>query len=70
MISRLYNMLETLQEYKRDKTTLMPEYIETRLNKSFQQYDKEIKQSLLFLTQKHEKSIMKRITKIDAKLNK
>lgn len=67
MKQKLFFMLQDLQNYKRDKQTLMPKYIEERLNKSFSVYDKELQQSIQFLTQKHEKSIIKRMKKLDGK---
>lgn len=65
----LFTMLEELQEFKRSKDDLLPMYVEERLNKSFSVYDKELQQSIQFLTRKHEKSIIKRIRKLDDKLN-
>lgn len=67
MKNTLYSMLNDLQKYKRDKQTLMPEYVATRLDKSFNQYDKELQQSLQFLTRKHEKSLIKRLKKLNDK---
>ena len=69
MINKLHNMLLILSQYKHDKNTLMQMHINERLNKSFNQYDKELQQSIQFLTRKHEKSILKRINKIDDKSN-
>ena len=63
----LFTMLHELNNYKRDKDTLMLEYVSERLNKSFNQYDKELQQSILFLTRKHEKSLIKRMKKLDDK---
>lgn len=57
----LFNMLTELQKYKRDKSTLMSQYVQERLDKSFNQYDKELQQSIQFLTRKHEKSLIKRM---------
>ena len=61
----LYSMLDLLQEFKHDKSTLMTLYVAERLQKSYSQYDTELQQSIQFLTRKHEKSIMKRIAKLD-----
>lgn len=61
MNDKLLHMLDTLQQYKRDKNTLMQQYVTERLDKSFNQYDKELQQSLQFLTRKHEKSLIKRM---------
>lgn len=62
-------MLSDLQQYKRDKSELMPQYIVERLDKSFNQYDKQLQQSLQFLTRKHEKSLIKRMKKLDDKFS-
>lgn len=70
MKTRLCYMLETLQQYKRDKNTLMPQYVTERLDKSYNQYDKELQQSIQFLTRKHEKSLIKRLNKLDDKLSR
>lgn len=69
MKQRLFYMLEELQNYKNDKTTLMPKYVAERLDKSFAVYDKELQQSIQFLTKKHEKSLIKRMKKLDDKSN-
>ena len=63
MKHKLLLMLSELQQYKRDKNTLMPLYVSERLDKSFNQYDKELQQSIQFLTRKHEKSLIKRMKK-------
>ena len=67
MKAKLYHMLDEIQNYKRDKNTLMPQYVTERLDKSFNQYDKELQQSIQFLTRKHEKSLIKRMKKLDGK---
>lgn len=61
MKDRLFRMLDDLKQYKRDKNTLMQQYVIYRLDKSFNQYDQELQQSLQFLTRKHEKSLIKRM---------
>ena len=61
----LYSMIEELQQYKRDKNDLMKQYVAERLDKSFSQYDKELQQSILYLTKKHEKSLVKRLKKLN-----
>lgn len=70
MITKLNNMLDTLAEYKHDKNTLMEKYVSERLNKSFNQYDKELQQSIEFLTRKHEKSLIKRMKKLNDRIDK
>lgn len=61
----LHNMLNTLQDYKSDSRNLMETLIQERLTKSFNEYDKELQQSILFLTRKHEKSLLKRLKKVE-----
>ena len=56
-------MIQMLQCYKRDREQLMQQYVAERLNKSYNQYSKELQQTLDFLTRKHEKSLLKRMTK-------
>ena len=65
----LKEMLVTIQDYKHDKRTLLETRIQERLDRSFNTYNKELQQSILFLTRKHEKSIMKRLTKLNDKTN-
>ena len=69
MKSLLTEMLTELQGYKRNPANLMQTYITERLNKSFDQYNKELQQSILFLTHRHEKSLLKRLNKLDKKHN-
>lgn len=64
MKSICLNCLVELQKYKNsDKEYLMRKYIQDRLNKSFDVYQEELEHSIEFLTKKHEKSVLKRITK-------
>lgn len=65
MKEQLVSMLRSLENYKRDKSTLMTIYVSKRLEKSFNEYNKELKQSIDFLAVKHEKSILKRMKNID-----
>ena len=67
MIDELTNMIEELQCYKHDKTELMQNYIVARLDLSFFQYNNELSKSVEFLTHKHEKSLLKRLTKLNEK---
>ena len=67
MKQTINSMIETLQQYKHEKSNLMYDYISERLNKSFNLYAHELTNSLVFLTHKHEKSILKRLNRIDDK---
>ena len=65
MKQMLNKMLQELSTYKRDRSELMLHYVSDRLNKSFNEYDKELQQSINYLTKKHEKSLLKRMKKLD-----
>lgn len=65
MKQMLNKMLQELSTYKRDRSELMLQYVSDRLNKSFNEYDKELQQSINYLTKKHEKSLLKRMKKLD-----
>ena len=69
MKQKLFYMLNDLKEYKQDKSTLMQTYVSERLDKSFAVYEEELQKSILFLKRKHEKSLIKRIKKLDDKSN-
>ena len=69
MIHKIETMLSTLSEYKRDRAALMPLYVEERLSKSHSQYTKDLQESILFLSRKHEKSLVKRLNKLDGTNN-
>ena len=61
MKTHLLSMLDLLSQYKHDRSTLMQTYIIERLELSYNTYDKELQQSIDFLTTKHEKSLVKRM---------
>lgn len=65
MKKHLINMLTELNNYRRDRNILMEIHVTERLNQSFNQYDKELQQGIQFLTRKHEKSLLKRINKLN-----
>ena len=67
MKNRLLDMIKVLEQYKHDRKDIMFVYVSERLEKSFNEYTKELKQSVQYLTLKHEKSLVKRIKKIDDK---
>lgn len=67
MKNRLLDMINVLEQYKHNKEDIMFTYVSERLEKSFNEYDKELKQSVQYLTLKHEKSLIKRMKKIDDK---
>lgn len=70
MNNTILSMIETLQSYRREKSNLMFDYVSQRLDKSFEVYAHELTQSIIFLTNKHEKSLLKRLTKLNDKLTK
>lgn len=67
MKQMLLNMLADVHSHNTtpNKYTLMLRYVEERLDKSFNQYNTELQQSLSLLTSKHEKSLLKRMKKLD-----
>ena len=65
MKQKLFNILYDLSQHHRNPADLMQVFVSERLSKSFDQYNKELQQSLSFLTSKHEKSILKRMRKLD-----
>ena len=69
MKQKLLNMLSLLQEYRRSKEDLMHVYITERLDKSYALYTKELDYSMNYLKCKHEKSILKRLKKLDNELS-
>ena len=69
MKQKLLNMLSLLQQYKRPKEQLIQLYITERLDKSYALYMKEIDYSMNYLKSKHEKSILKRLKKLDNELD-
>lgn len=70
MKQRLFHMLTELSRYHRPRATCMSEYVQERLDKSFNTYEQELQQSLMFLSTKHEKSLIKRIKNLDDKSHK
>lgn len=64
----LFDILNSLSKYNNsNKENLMRTYIESRLFESFNVYQKELENSIQFLSRKHEKSVIKRISKLDDK---
>ena len=54
-------ILKELQEYKRDKKTLLPFYIQERLNKSLLTYYKQLTNSIRYYDRKDELRILKKL---------
>lgn len=59
----IQGMILELQEYKRDKDTIMRQAVQERLNASYEAYVSELDASMLFLSKRHELSILKRLNK-------
>lgn len=59
----IQQMIAELQEYKRDKSVIMKTAIQERLDASYNAYVAELEESMLFLSKRHELSILKRINK-------
>lgn len=54
-------ILEDLQSYKRDKSMLLPMYIQLRLNKSLETYYKQLASSIRYCDKKDELRILKKL---------
>lgn len=65
----LQYMLEDLNIHRKTPEQLMTECVENRLNASLNVYNTELQATIQFLSRKHEKSLMKRLTKLDGKFN-
>lgn len=59
----IQQMIAELQEYKRDRSVIMKTAIQERLDASYNAYVAELEESMLFLSKRHELSILKRINK-------
>lgn len=59
----IQGMILELQEYKRDKDAIMRQAVQERLNASYEAYVSELDASMLFLSKRHELSILKRLNK-------
>lgn len=55
----IYSAIEELNNYKHNKESLMPMYIEQRLNKCLLTYQREITNSIRFLTLKESRKALK-----------
>lgn len=54
-------ILEDLQSYKRDKSILLPMYIQLRLNKSLETYYKQLASSIRYYDKRDELRILKKL---------
>lgn len=63
MKKKLYNILDELSKYKRNKEELFPKYVDERLNKSLYTYYKEVTNSFNHLKYKDGKSILRKINR-------
>ena len=63
----LINILNDLDNYKRDKKVLLKNYINERLNKSFQTYYSELTKSVNYLKTKNEIRVYRNINKDDSR---
>ena len=58
-------MINDLSDYHHTKDELMAEAVKTRLEDSYNTYVKELDNSVTFLKQRHELSILKRLNTYD-----
>lgn len=59
--AKLYNILEDLNKHKRSKNDIMQDCISSRLNNNFNNYKKELENSLHYINIQNELSVMKKI---------
>lgn len=57
----LYNIIDDLNRYKRDKSKLLTFYVNERLNKSLETYYKELSSSFDYLNHRDGVKVMKDI---------
>lgn len=63
--STLLKMISELQNYKgHTKEELMLKMVNERLNQSFEVYNKELEQSLRYLSKKNELRMMRKLNKL------
>ena len=63
-MTKLENILEELQNYKRSKEYLDKYYIEKRLNLSLKNYSDKLIQNIDFLKRKRDITILKRLNRM------
>ena len=63
-MTKLENILEELQNYKRSKEYLDKYYIEKRLNLSLKNYSDKLIQNIDFLKRKRDLKILKRLNRM------
>ena len=63
-MTKLENILEELQNYKRSKEYLDKYYIEKRLDLSLKNYSDKLIQNIDFLKRKRELTILKRLNRM------
>lgn len=59
--AKLYNILEDLNKHKRSKNDMMQDCINSRLNNNFNNYKKELENSLHYINIQNELSVMKKM---------
>ena len=64
-VDKLYNMINELSEYKREKNKLLPMYVNLRLNQSLQVYYKEVVDSFNYLKYKNELRLARKLNKYE-----
>lgn len=66
---KILSILEDLSHCNRSKAEIMQECVQERLTQSFSVYSHDLENSINFLTRRHEKSLLKRLNKLDDKIN-
>lgn len=61
--SKLYNILNDLKQHQRDRSTIMEESVQERLNKALNEYNKSIADSYNYLTYRSSLRVMKKLNR-------
>ena len=59
------DMIDCLQNYKHDRTQLMQNYIQNRLDQNLIQYYRKLQQSVEFLSRKDSKKVITKLNRVD-----
>ena len=59
------DMIDCLQNYKHDRTWLMQNYIQNRLDQNLIQYYRKLQQSVEFLSRKDSKKVITKLNRVD-----
>ena len=63
MIDKLNSIIDELNNYKRDKSSLLEMYIRARLDKSLKEYCNELQSSMEYLQTRNEINVARKLNK-------